>query len=104
METKTEISNVIVVSSVPKTKKIKKQQILIIENDDKCEVKSITDICENLYLKFKKDPKHTRKSLYVGFYVIWDKGDNPFTNSCFSSDVTNHFIYFMFFKKYTQNI
>jgi hypothetical protein len=57
METKPEINNVIVVSSVPKTKKAKKQKILIIEDDDKCKVKSITDICENIELvdiNFKK--------------------------------------------------
>ena len=50
METKPEFNNVINSSSVSKTKKVKKQSILIIEDDDKCEVKNITDICENIVL------------------------------------------------------
>ena len=60
METKSEMSNVIVSSSVPKTKKVKKQIELVIEEDDKCEVKSITDICDNVELidqNFKKAVK-----------------------------------------------
>ena len=48
METKPEINNVINSTFVSKTKKVKKQPILIIDDDDKCEVKSITDICENI--------------------------------------------------------
>ena len=55
METKPEmINNIVVSQSVLKTKNVKKQPIL---NDDKFEVKSITDICENIELidiNFKK--------------------------------------------------
>lgn len=57
METKLEINNVINSSSVSKTKRVKKQPVLIIEDDDNCEVKRITDICENIELidiNFKK--------------------------------------------------
>ena len=57
METKPELNNEVITSSVSKTKKEKKQPIPIIEDDDKCEVKSITDICENIELidiNFKK--------------------------------------------------
>jgi len=61
METKPELNNEVIASSVSKTKKVKKQEKkkidLIIEDDDKCEVKSITDICENIELidiNFKK--------------------------------------------------
>ena len=49
METKSEINNDIIISSVSKTKKVKKRPMLIIE-DDNCEVKSITDVCENIEL------------------------------------------------------
>ena len=54
METIPEINNVIKTSSVSK---IKKQPLLIIERDDKCDFKNITDICENIELidiNFKK--------------------------------------------------
>jgi hypothetical protein len=95
MDTKSELNNEVIISSVPKTTKVKKQPKLIIEDDDvcmtgepdvlttvmsmvsvldgnnvdilhtssymasldKCEVKSITDICENIELidiNFKK--------------------------------------------------
>lgn len=49
METKLEI--------ITNTKKVIKQPILIIEDDDKCKIKNITDICENIELidiNFKK--------------------------------------------------
>ena len=55
METKSENDNV--ASSVPKTKKVKKNTILIIEEDDKCEVKKNNDICEyieQIDINFKK--------------------------------------------------
>ena len=57
METTPEIDNVIVASFVSNTKKIKKHQILIIEEDDNCEVKQINDICEyieQIDINFKK--------------------------------------------------
>ena len=55
METKHELNNEVITSSVPKTKKIKKQLFIVVKN--KCEVKNITDICENIeliYINFKK--------------------------------------------------
>lgn len=48
MEIKSEINNIINSSSILNIKKVKKQPILIIKNNNKCEVKSITDICENI--------------------------------------------------------
>jgi len=43
MENKSKNDDSMVAYSVPKTKNVKKKQILIIEDDDKCDVKSITD-------------------------------------------------------------
>ena len=57
MEVTSEMSDLIVSSSVPNRANDNKRPIFIIEDDDKCEVKSISDVCENVELidiNFKK--------------------------------------------------
>jgi hypothetical protein len=78
MESNNEITDTINKSSVTKAKKIKQKPLLIIqdEDEDKYEVKSITDICENIELvdiNFKKCVKgyHLINSSFIN-ETVWE--------------------------------
>ena len=85
MEIITEINNVEVTHSVPKIKSAKKQNVLLIEENE-CEFKTIADVCENpqlIDINFKKCVKgyHLINSSSIN-ETIWEDINAMVFSSC----------------------